>query len=60
VRLHIVESFQLGQLARGTFKVTLPDTRHLILVRDKKLLSRLEGRLDDFRRDPDLSRGLNF
>ena len=57
-RLHIVESFQLGQLFRTTVCVTLPDTRHYVRVRDKQVLVRLKGRLEDFARDPDLNRGL--
>ncbi len=57
VRLHIVESFQLGELVTFTVTLTEPDTRHLILVRDKKLLARLEGRLEDLLADRAARRG---
>ncbi len=51
VRMHIVESFQLGELVTFSVTLTLPDTRHLIEVRDKKLLARLEGRYTDLMAD---------
>jgi hypothetical protein len=50
VTWHIVESFQSGKLFRATMTQEIKYSPHYIPVSDKKILNRLQGRLEDYRR----------
>ncbi len=46
----LVETFQTGEIMQGMSKQEIKYSRHYIPVTDKKILNRLQARLDDYRR----------
>lgn len=48
IRWHLIESFQNGQLIRGTFTQETQYGAYYIPVRDRAIIRRLEGRLRDY------------
>lgn len=48
VRWHVVESFQLAQMVRGTFTQNVRESWRYIPVSDKRIAARLQRRLGDY------------